>query len=249
MNVQYAVKDDELYVIEVNPRASRTVPFVSKAIGRPLAKLAALVMVGKTLDELGFTEEIWPTHVSVKEAVFPFVKFPGADTLLSPEMKSTGEVMGIDSDFGRAYAKSQIQAGNSLPTSGTVLVSIRAEDRDAICAGVRELAESGFRVVATPGTADSLAAIGVQAETAPKVGQGNPDVVQRIESGDVDLVINTVSSDPGAVRDSAAIRRSALLRQIPYFTTAPAALAAVGAIRALRLESIGVRSLQEIHRL
>jgi carbamoyl-phosphate synthase large subunit len=247
MNVQYAVKDDELFVIEVNPRASRTIPFVSKAIGRPLAKLAALVMVGKSLEELGFTEEIWPTHVSVKEAVFPFVKFPGADTLLSPEMKSTGEVMGIDSDFGRAYAKSQIQAGNSLPTQGTVLVSVRTEDQPAICEGVRELAANGFRVIATPGTAEALKQVGVEAESAPKVGQGHPDVVERIEAGDVDLVINTVTSDPVAVRDSASIRRSALLRQIPYFTTASAALAAVGAIRGLRLESIGVRSLQEIH--
>ena len=140
MNVQYAVKAGAVYVIEVNPRASRTVPFVSKAIGRPLAKLAALVMVGKTLEELGFTSEIWPRHFSVKEAVFPFVKFPGADTLLGPEMKSTGEVMGIDSDFGRAYAKAQIEAGNSLPSSGTVLVSVRLEDRAGICDGVRELA-------------------------------------------------------------------------------------------------------------
>ena len=141
MNVQYAVKDGEVFVIEVNPRASRTVPFVSKAIGRPLAKLAALVMVGKTLEELGFTEEIWPQHFSVKEAVFPFVKFPGADTLLGPEMKSTGEVMGIDSDFGRAYAKAQIEAGNSLPTGGTVLVSVRDEDKARIGEAVRELAD------------------------------------------------------------------------------------------------------------
>jgi carbamoyl-phosphate synthase large subunit len=248
MNVQYAVKDGEIFVIEVNPRASRTVPFVSKAIGRPLAKLAALVMVGKTLEELGFTEEIWPTHVSVKEAVFPFMKFPGADTLLSPEMKSTGEVMGIDSDFGRAYAKSQIQAGNSLPTAGTVLVSVRMEDKARICDCVRELAANGFRVLATPGTARALRALGVEAEAVPKVGRGHPDVVERIESGDVDLVINTVQSDPVAVRDSAAIRRSTLLREVPYFTTAAAARAAVGAIRGLRLESIGVRSLQEIHK-
>jgi carbamoyl-phosphate synthase large subunit len=247
MNVQYAVKEGEIFVIEVNPRASRTVPFVSKAIGRPLAKLAALVMVGETLEKLGFTEEIWPKHVSVKEAVFPFVKFPGADTLLSPEMKSTGEVMGIDSDFGRAYAKSQIQAGNSLPTAGTVLVSVREEDKVPICDGIRELAANGFRVLATPGTAKTLRRLGVEAEAVPKVGQGHPDVVERIESGDVDLVVNTVSSDPVSVRDSASIRRSALLRQVPYFTTAAAARAAVGAIRGLRLESIGVRSLQEIH--
>lgn len=167
--------------------------------------------------------------------------------MLSPEMKSTGEVMGIDSDFGRAYAKSQIQAGNSLPMQGTVLVSVREEDRAAICLAVRDLAENGFRVLATSGTAESLTDLGVEVESVPKVGDGHPDVVERIEAGDVDLVINTVRSDPVAVRDSAAIRRSALLRQVPYFTTAAAAGAAVGAIRALRLESIGVRSLQEIH--
>ena len=247
MNVQYAVKAGAVYVIEVNPRASRTVPFVSKAIGRPLAKLGALVMVGKTLEELGFTQEIWPRHFSVKEAVFPFVKFPGADTLLGPEMKSTGEVMGIDSDFGRAYAKAQIEAGNSLPSAGTVLVSVKLEDRAGICDGVRELASHGFKVLATPGTAEALRQLGVAAETVPKVGQGTPDVVQRIEAGDVDLVINTVGPEPAAVRDSASIRRAALLRNLPYFTTLAGARAAVGAIRALQLESIGVRALQDIH--
>jgi len=247
MNTQFAVKGGELYVIEVNPRASRTVPFVSKAIGRPLAKLAALVMAGSTLDQLGFTEEIWPKHYSVKEAVFPFVKFPGADTLLGPEMKSTGEVMGIDSDFGRAFAKAQIQAGNSLPLRGNVLVSVKNEDQSRIGEAVRNLAANGFRVLATPGTARELAALGVDAEAVPKVGQGEPDVVKRIEAGDVDLVINTVSSDPESVRDSASIRRSALLRSIPYFTTLAGALAGVAAIRALQLESIGVRALQEIH--
>jgi carbamoyl-phosphate synthase large subunit len=250
MNVQYAVKDGDLYVIEVNPRASRTVPFVSKAIGRPLAKLAALVMAGQSLKELGFTDEVWPRHYSVKEAVFPFVKFPGADTLLGPEMKSTGEVMGIDSDFGRAFAKSQIQAGNSLPTGGTVLVSVRAEDREGLLPIVRDLEEMGFRVLATPGTADTLGGVGVDAASVPKVGQGEPgelDTVGRIEKGEVDLVINTVGSDPLAVRDSASIRRTALLRGVPYFTTLAAARAGAGAIRALQAGSIGVRSLQEIH--
>jgi len=250
MNVQYAVKEGRVYVLEVNPRASRTVPFVSKAIGRPLAKLAARVMAGASLRELGFTEEIWPKHFSVKEAVFPFVKFPGADTLLGPEMKSTGEVMGIDSDFGRAYAKAQIQAGNSLPERGSVLVSVRAEDRAAIGAAVRELADLGFRVLATPGTAADLERLGVRAEVVPKVGlarDGERDTVQRIQAGDVDLVFNTVGNDPAAVRDSASLRRSALLRGVPYFTTAAAVRAGVGAIRALRAGSIGVRSLQEIH--
>ncbi|MFP8881788.1 MAG: carbamoyl-phosphate synthase large subunit, partial [Myxococcota bacterium] len=247
MNVQYAVKGGELYVIEVNPRASRTIPFVSKAIGRPLAKLASLVMVGQSLEELDFPEEIWPRHVSVKEAVFPFVKFPGADTLLGPEMKSTGEVMGIDSDFGRAYAKAQEQAGNSLPTSGTVLVSVRVEDRAPICEAIRELSSHGFSVLATPGTADSLRVFGVDAQSVPKVGHGHPDTVERIEAGEVDLVINTVDSDVTSIRDSASLRRSALLRGVPYFTTVAGARAAADAIRALREKSIGVKPLQEIH--
>ncbi len=247
MNVQYAVKGGELYVIEVNPRASRTVPFVSKAIGRPLAKLAALVMVGKTLRELGFTEPIVPRHFSVKEAVFPFLKFPGVDTLLGPEMKSTGEVMGIDSDFGRAYAKSQIQAGNSLPTGGHVLVSVRREDQDLVGEAVRSLVQEGFKVLATEGTARALAERSIDATLVKKVEEGSPHVLDRIHSGEVALVINTVGADSRAVSDSAAIRRAALLRGIPYFTTAAAARAAAGAIHALRLESIGVRSLQEIH--
>jgi len=247
MNVQYAVKDGEVYVIEVNPRASRTVPFVSKAIGRPLAKLAALVMAGRRLEQLGFTAELWPRHFSVKEAVFPFVKFPGADTLLGPEMKSTGEVMGIDSDFGRAYAKAQIQAGNSLPTRGGVLVSVRSEDHAEIGPIVRDLVAHGFHALATDGTAAALAAVGVPAEEVPKVGEGKPDVVDRIEAGDVALVINTVGSNPVAARDSASIRRTALLRSVPYFTTLAGARAAAGAIRALQLESIGVKALQDVH--
>jgi carbamoyl-phosphate synthase large subunit len=247
MNVQYAVKDGDVYVIEVNPRASRTVPFVSKAIGRPLAKLAALVMLGKSLEELGFTDEIWPRHFSVKEAVFPFVKFPGVDTLLGPEMRSTGEVMGIDSDFGRAYAKSQVQAGNPLPTEGRVLVSLRAEDHERACEPIAELARDGFRVMATDGTARSLEAAGIQVERVKKVKQGSPHVVDRIEAGDVDLVINTVGSDPQAVKDSFSIRRAALQQGLPYFTTLAAVRAAAGAIHALRRGTIGVRSLQEIH--
>ncbi len=248
MNVQYAVKDGVVYVIEVNPRASRTVPFVSKAIGRPLAKIAALVMAGRTLSDLGFTSEIWPPHYSVKEAVFPFVKFPGVDVLLGPEMRSTGEVMGIDSDFGRAYAKSQIEAGNPLPTRGTVLISVKEADRPRIADAVRELAAGGFSVLATAGTARELSAAGIAVEVVPKVGEGSPNVVERIERGDVELVMNTVSADPVSVRDSFSMRRGALQRGVPYFTTVAAIRAAVGAIRALRLESIGVRSLQEIHR-
>ncbi len=248
MNVQYAVKGTDVYVLEVNPRASRTVPFVSKAIGRPLAKLAALVMSGKTLRELDFTEEIWPRHFSVKEAVFPFVKFPGVDTVLGPEMKSTGEVMGIDSDFGRAYAKAQIEAGNSIPMSGRVLLSIRQSDRPRIGEAVEEIANSGFEILATEGTARLVEALGFPVKVVPKVGQGHPDVVECIEAGEVDLVFNTVQQEPSVVRDSFAIRRATLTRGLPYFTTLAALRAAAGAIRAMRLESIGVRALQEVHR-
>jgi len=247
MNVQYAVKGKDVYVLEVNPRASRTVPFVSKAIGVPLAKLAALVMAGRSLDELGFTAEIWPKHFSVKEAVFPFVKFPGVDTVLGPEMKSTGEVMGIDSDFGRAYAKAQIEAGNPIPKGGRALVSLRHEDRGRLGEVMRWIVEGGFSLVATPGTARDLEALGFAVEVVPKVGEGPGDVVERIESGAIDLVFNTVSSDPRAARDSLALRRAALNRGLPYFTTLAALRAAAGAIRATRLGSIGVRALQEIH--
>jgi carbamoyl-phosphate synthase large subunit len=247
MNVQYAVKGSEVFVLEVNPRASRTIPFVSKAIGRPLAKLAALVMGGKSLAELDFTEEVWPRHFSVKEAVFPFVKFPGVDTVLGPEMKSTGEVMGIDSDFGRAYAKAQIEAHNPIPDSGRVLVSVRKDDRSGLGDAMKELAASGFQVLATAGTGRLLEALGIEVEIVPKVGEGEPDVVQRIEAGDVDLVFNTVEQDPAAVRDSFSIRRAALNRGIPYFTTLSAVRAAAGAVRAQRAGSIGVRPLQEVH--
>ena len=247
MNVQFAVKEGGLYVIEVNPRASRTVPFVSKAIGRPLAKLAALVMAGQTLEELGFTEEIVPPHFSVKEAVFPFVKFPGVDTLLGPEMKSTGEVMGIDSEFGRAFAKAQIQAGNSLPHSGMVLVSVRRLDQDHIIEPIRTLSDLGFEVMATRGTANVLQDAGVEVRVVNKAHETSGNTVEEIESGAVDLVINTVDADPQSVEDSFSMRRAALQRGIPYCTTLAAARASASAIRALSEQSIGVRSLQEIH--
>ena len=247
MNVQYAVKDEQIYVIEVNPRASRTVPFVSKAIGVPLAKLAALVMSGASLESLGFTKEIVPTHYSVKEAVFPFVKFAGVDVLLGPEMKSTGEVMGIDSDFGRAFAKAQIQAGNSLPTEGTVLVSVRAEEHERVQAPIKILVDQGFSVMATSGTAKMLSSMGIEAEVINKVHEGSPHTADRIEAGDVALVINTVGPEPQAVEDSRSLRLAALLRGVPYCTTLSAARASAAAIAALRSNRIGVRSLQQIH--
>jgi carbamoyl-phosphate synthase large subunit len=248
MNVQYAVKGKDVYVLEVNPRASRTVPFVAKAIGRPLAKLAALVMGGKSLEDLAFVREIWPRHFSVKEAVFPFLKFPGVDTVLGPEMKSTGEVMGIDSDFGRAYAKAQIEAGNPIPADGTLFVSVRDEDQGRIAAPLREFADAGFRILATSGTAKALEAAGLAVETVAKVGEGERDVVLLIEAGEVDLVMNTVEADPRALEHSFAIRRAALQRGLPYFTTFAAIRAAAGAVRALRQGTIGVRALQEVHR-
>jgi carbamoyl-phosphate synthase large subunit len=247
MNIQYAIKDDELFVIEVNPRASRTVPFVSKAIGRPLAKLAAKVMVGESLETLGFTTEIVPKYFSVKEAVLPFVKFPGVDTLLGPEMKSTGEVMGIDSDFGRAYAKAQIQAGNSLPKGGRVLVSMRRREHVGIVGPVKDLVACGFEVIATRGTADTLSKAGIPVTMVNKVHEGGPHCVEEIEEGRVDLVLNTVAPDQKAIEDSSSIRRAALQRGIPYCTTLAAARASASAIRALNAESIGVRALQEIH--
>jgi carbamoyl-phosphate synthase large subunit len=248
MNVQYAVKDEQVYVIEVNPRASRTVPFVSKAIGRPLAKLAARVMAGETLEALGFTEPIVPTHFSVKEAVFPFVKFPGVDTLLGPEMKSTGEVMGIDSNFGRAFAKAQIEAGNSLPTEpGAVLVSVRAAEHELIVEPVRTLVDLGFRVIATRGTAETLERLGVKAEVVKKVYEGSPHTVDKIEEGEVSLVVNTVESDSQSIEDSKSMRRAALMAGVPYCTTFAAFRASADAIAALRAESIGVRALQQIH--
>ncbi|MEZ4330150.1 MAG: carbamoyl-phosphate synthase large subunit [Myxococcota bacterium] len=247
MNVQYAVKDGRVYVIEVNPRASRTVPFVSKAIGVPLAKLAALVMAGHSLASLGFTQEIVPRHYSVKEAVFPFVKFPGVDVLLGPEMRSTGEVMGIDSDFGRAFAKAQIQAGNSLPTEGVVLVSVRKEEGERLRGPIEKLLRAGFEVVATRGTAERLTAMGIAAKPINKVHEGSPHTADEIASGRIALVINTVGTDPRAVEDSKSLRRAALLQRVPYCTTLAAARASAEAILALRAERIGVRSLQQIH--
>jgi carbamoyl-phosphate synthase large subunit len=248
MNVQYAVKGEQIYVIEVNPRASRTVPFVSKAIGVPLAKMAALVMSGKSLEELGYTKEVVPKHFSVKEAVFPFVKFSDVDVLLGPEMKSTGEVMGIDSDFGRAFAKAQIQAGNSLPAEGgTVLVSVRSEEHERIHEPIKTLVELGFNVVATRGTADTLSKRGIEVEVINKVYEGSPHTEDRVTSGDVVLVINTVDADPKSIEDSKSLRRAALLQGVPYCTTLAAARASADAISAVRTKSIGVRSLQEIH--
>ena len=246
MNIQFAVQSGTIYVLEVNPRASRTVPFVSKATGVPLAKIAARVMGGKTLDELGFTEEVIPRHVSVKEAVFPFVKFPGVDTTLSPEMKSTGEVMGVDVEFGKAFAKSQIAAGNRLPVSGTVFISVRDEDKPAAAQVARRLAEEGFAIIATRGTAAFLEGEGVPVRPVLKVQDGRPNVVDVIVNGEVDLLVNTTQGVK-AMADSYHIRRTALEYKIPYFTTMAGARAAVSAIRSVRRTELGVKSLQEYY--
>ena len=248
MNAQFAVKDETIYVLEVNPRGSRTVPFVSKAIGIPLAKLAMKVMVGRTLDDLRFTTAPTPAHLSVKEAVFPFTKFAGVDVLLGPEMKSTGEVMGIDSDFGWAFVKSQAGAGSMLPTSGTAFVSVKQEDRPLACDVAQRLMRLGFRITATSGTATYLREQGLLVETVNKVQEGRPHIVDHIKNGDVALVINTVRT-AAAHADSLSIRREALHKAVPYYTTMRGALAAIMGIEALARKALTIRSLQEYHHL
>jgi len=246
MNIQYAVKGDEVYLIEVNPRASRTSPFVSKATGRPLAKIAARVMAGKTLKELGIKEEIIPEHISVKESVFPFIKFPGVDTLLGPEMKSTGEVMGIDKEFGKAFAKAQLGANVKLPTSGKVFVSVKDADKKTIIEPVRKLVEAGFQVVSTKGTAAYLRAHGITAEPINKVKEGRPHCVDMIKSDEIALVFNTTFGAQSIV-DSFSIRRTALVYNIAYFTTIAGAEAVVDGILAMQRESLDVTPLQEYY--
>jgi carbamoyl-phosphate synthase large subunit len=247
INVQFAIKDGVVYVLEVNPRASRTVPFVSKAIGVPLAKLAAKVMMGATLKELGFTEERVLSHVAVKEAVLPFAKFPNVDAVLGPEMKSTGEVMGIDADFGRAFAKSQIAASGCLPVSGTAFLSVRDKDKPAVGGLATQLAELGFRLIATEGTAAVIRRAGVPVERVYKVTDGlRPHVVDKMKNGEVVMVINTPEGR-SARMDSYSIRRTAVTMGIPIFTTLAAASAAAEAIRSLRQREMGIRSLQEYH--
>jgi carbamoyl-phosphate synthase large subunit len=246
MNIQFAVKEGRLYVLEVNPRASRTVPFVSKAIGVPLAKLAARVMAGKTLPELGFTKAVSVRHISVKEAVFPFAKFPGVDTLLGPEMKSTGEVMGIDMDFGMSFAKSQMAAGNPMPVSGRVFLSVKDKDKAGLLEVAQGLEKAGFSIVATRGTADYLRTRGITVDTVNKVTEGRPHIVDQITDMQIDLVINTVYGAQSQ-KDSYSIRRTTLMKGIPYFTTISAAKAAVKGIAAIKKNHLQVKSIQEYH--
>ncbi|MBI5343319.1 MAG: carbamoyl-phosphate synthase large subunit [Deltaproteobacteria bacterium] len=246
MNVQFAIQKGEIFILEVNPRASRTIPFVSKAIGVPLAKLAAKVMAGKKLSDLGFTKDVTPSHVSVKEAVFPFIKFPDVDTILGPEMKSTGEVMGIDENFGKAFAKAQIAAGMMLPRSGKVFVSVRNEDKAGVLPAARLLHEAGFRIVATRGTAEFLSGNGIPTETVLKINEGRPNVADHMKNGEIAIVINTPLGAQSKA-DSFYIRRTALVYNIPYFTTLSAARAVAHAIAHLLREDLSVRSLQEYH--
>tara|TARA_R110002072_G_C7976868_1_gene535597 strand:- start:5348 stop:8557 length:3210 start_codon:yes stop_codon:yes gene_type:complete len=244
MNVQLAYQDDLIYVIEVNPRASRTVPFVSKAIGLSLAKVAARCMAGKTLEEIGFTEEIIPTHFSVKEAVFPFNKFPSVDPILGPEMKSTGEVMGIGDSFEEAFAKGVIAAGGVLPTSGKAFLSVREVDKPGIVELAKSLTELGFSLVATSGTAKSIEAAGLKVEHINKVMEGRPHIVDAIKNGEIDLIVNTTEGRR-ATADSAQIRQSALQKKIAYSTTLAGGDATARAIRFG--EQKKVRRLQDLH--
>jgi carbamoyl-phosphate synthase large subunit len=251
MNVQFAVKGGEVYILEVNPRASRTVPFVSKATGRPLAKIAALLMVGKTLDELGIHDLAAPKHTSVKESVFPFAKFPGADTILGPEMRSTGEVMGIADTFARAFGKAMLASGIELglPAPGSprrgAFISVKDEDKPAAIHIARRLSALGFEVLATRGTAAALVRANLAAKVVQKVNEGSPHVVDTIRSGTVAIVVNTTIGAK-EVRDSYSLRRQTLLANIPYFTTIAAALAACDALEAAQGDTeVRVRSLQE----
>ncbi len=247
MNVQYAIKDGMLYVLEVNPRASRTVPFVSKATGVPLAKLATKVMLGKKLREIGLDREVTIGHVAVKESVFPFRRFPGVDVVLGPEMKSTGEVMGIDRDFGMAFAKSQLSAGLNLPVGGTALLSIRPGDKQAILPVARRLEETGFKIVATEGTYRYLRDNGIVCERAFKISEGRPNILDQMKSGEIDLVINTPTGKKKTRSDAYYIRRTALEYEIPYFTTVAGARAAALAISALKSRELQVKPLQEYY--
>jgi carbamoyl-phosphate synthase large subunit len=242
MNVQYAIKDGEIYVLEVNPRASRTVPFVAKVIGMPVAKIAARIMAGEKLADFKLKKPAFK-HVGVKESVFPFARFPGVDTVLGPEMRSTGEVMGLDRSFEIAFAKSQLGGGTRVPRKGTVFVSVRGDDKMRIADAVRQLHGLGFKVMATSGTQRYLADHGVPTEKVNKVLEGRPHIVDAITNGEVQLVFNTTEG-PQALADSRSLRRAALLHKVPYYTTLSGAKAAALGIRAYLDGDLEVRTLQ-----
>lgn len=246
MNLQFAVQGEQVYILEANPRASRTVPFVSKAIGLPLAQVAARLMSGQTLADLGIKEERIPKHISVKEAVLPFAKFPGTDTILGPEMRSTGEAMGIDTDFGKAFAKSQFSAHQDLPQSGSVFVSMTDRDKQAVIPIVRDLIDLGFKLVATAGTQKVLEAEGFEVAPVLKLHEGRPNVLDLIKNRQVQLILNTPSGSD-AHADGRLIRRSALAYKIPLITTIAGAKATAAALRSLQSETMDVKAIQDYH--
>ena len=246
MNVQYAVKDEIVYVLEVNPRASRTVPFVSKAIGTPLAKIAAKVMAGKKLTDLGFTEEIWPKYWAVKESVFPFNRFQGQDILLSPEMRSTGEVMGLDADLGIAYAKSQMAANSPLPLSGRVFISVSNAHKKEVASVARDFVNLGFQIVATGGTADVIASAGIEVQRIFKLNEGRPNAIDLLKNKEIQLVINTPAGQTPRA-DEVKIRTTAVYTGTPIMTTISGARAAALGIAALKKSGYSVKTVQEYH--
>jgi carbamoyl-phosphate synthase large subunit len=248
MNVQYAIRDGTIYILEVNPRASRTVPFVAKTIGAPIAKIASRIMAGEKLADAaapygGLPDPRALTHIAIKEAVFPFARFPGVDTLLGPEMRSTGEVMGLDTDFALAFAKAQLGAGSGLPMKGTVFVSVKDDDKARILPGVKELFEAGFQIIATGGTARYLGENGIEAERINKVLEGHPHIEDAIRNRQVQMIVNTTAGRK-AISDSRSLRRAALIHKVPYFTTIAGALAAARAVAALKKGELKVRPLQ-----
>jgi len=244
MNTQFAIQNDVVYLLEVNPRASRTVPFVSKAIGVPVAKIAAKVMVGESLAQQGYVNQRIPKYYSVKESVFPFIKFPGADPILGPEMKSTGEVMGVGRTFGEAYAKAQLASGVVLPRQGAALLSVRERDKDAAVELAKILLDQGFDVVATHGTAQKLATAGVSCRRVNKVREGRPHIVDMIKNGEIDLIVNTTEGKQ-AINESTSIRAEAVRRGVTYYTTLNAAIATCKAIE--HLDDGDVNRLQDLH--
>ena len=244
INIQFAVKDKDVYVLEVNPRASRTVPFVSKAIGLPVANIASRVMAGEKLSK--FNLEIRNKKIyAIKEAVFPFNKFPEVDVILGPEMKSTGEVMGFDKDFGMAFAKSQISGGNTLPKKGTAFISVKDKDKEKILINIKKLTKLGFKIIATSGTAKFLSSKGIACKVVNKVNQGSPHIVEKLKEKSIDLVINTTEGTK-SIADSFSLRRSTLVNKIPYFTTLASANACVKGIESLKKNTLTIKALQEI---
>jgi carbamoyl-phosphate synthase large subunit len=246
MNVQFAIKDDTVYVLEVNPRASRTVPYLSKANGIPLAQVAARVMAGKTLAELGVTEDLTPAGVFVKSPVFPFVRFPGVDTILGPEMKSTGEVMGGAGSFGMAYVKAMLGAGQRLPEQGAVCISVNNHDKNDVLPIAQGFAELGFQIIGTRGTAAYLRAHGVECSVVFKVNEGRPSLADEIVNRKISMVINTPHGRESFFDDK-AVRRAAMMAGVPCITTITGAAAALEAIRALKTEGLDVRALQDYY--